>query len=105
MGGVISLFQNEQEHIRFLLDDDDTGNAMAMSLIRKGFTVFSWSQYKKWAMHDLNIDLSRCKDVTDVVKVAMNIDDETVHLCIDTMQKQSMYNSSSIEAMKDMLYR
>ena len=105
MGGVIGLFQSEQEHIRFLLDDDDTGNAMAMSLIRKGFTVFSWSQYKKWAMHDLNIDLSKCKDVTDVVKVAMNIDDETVHLCIDTMQKPSMYNSSSIEAMKDMLYR
>lgn len=105
MGGVISLFNNDHEHIRFLLDDDETGNAMAMSLIKKGFSVFSWTQYKEWAMHDLGLNLSHCKDVTDVVKEAMKVDDETVHLCIDTMQKPSMYNASTIEAMKDMLFR
>ena len=105
MGGVINLFKDDQEHIRFLLDDDDTGNAAAMSLIRKGFTVFSWSQYKAWAKHDLDLDLSKCKDVTDVIKAAMKVGDETVRLCIDTMQKYNMYNTSSIEAMKDMLFR
>lgn len=105
MNGVINLFEDHPEHIRFLLDDDDTGRAMALSLIRKGFTVFSWTQYKAWALQELNIDLFHCKDVTDVVKIAMDVDDETVMLCIDNMQKANMYSNSSIEMMKDMLYR
>lgn len=105
MGGLISLFKDNPENIRFLLDDDETGNQMRMSLIRKGFSVFSWQQYKEWAMHDLGLDLSKCKDVTDVVKIAMHHGEDTTRLCIDTMQKPNMYISSALEAMKDMLMR
>lgn len=105
ISNVTDIFKDSQEHIRFLLDDDDAGTQTTLSLIRQGYTVFSWREYKEWAMCDLKLDLSKCKDITDIVKIAMSYGDDIVNICIDKLQDPNMYSSSALDTMKDMLFR